>query len=303
MSKKNFYLGGILILLIAASILYKGPFIKWKNGSNKPKNFLAGINADSIDKIEIVKAGKTVVLEKQGDNWKIAGEKNFSVSTKTAADLKNGLGEMAKAELDLASSNKEKKIDYKTDDSGTKIKLMNGNYIAAEFTVGNRSNDFVNVYISQANSKNTYKIAYDVYNLFNKDEWRDMSIFSLDQTKINKIRFQYPDREFTAEKKDGKWAITVPRKMNVSQEKIQNVLSEFAALRAEKIPEQKFSGTGLEKHNLIVQVSGDGIDVTLMIGDKSKDGFYYVKKGDSDNIYLISGAARDDLNKKMEDLK
>lgn len=303
MSKKNLYLGGILILLIIAAVVYQWPFAEWRSGLGKPKNFLAGIDAYKIDKIEIAKGGATVGLERQGDKWKIAGEKDFFAAPDAAAGLQKGLVEIVKADLELASSNKEKKGDFNTDDSGIKVKLIRGGDAAAEFAVGRRSNDFTGAYISEMNSDNTYKINYDIFSLFNRNEWRDLTIFSFDKEKIDKIRFQYPDREFTAEKNDGKWIVAIPQKTDIDQEKIGKVLETISALAAEEIPEQNFSGTGLEKHSIIIQVSGENINGTLMIGDKNKDGFYYAKKGNSDNIYLISGAARDGLHKKMEDLK
>lgn len=303
MSKKNLYLGGILILLIIAAVIYQGPFAEWKSGLSKPKNFLAKIDASKIDKIEIIREGKTIELDKQGDKWKIAGEKDFFAASDAVADLQNKLSEMAKADLDLASSNKEKKADFKTDGSGTKVKLMNGNNIAAEFIAGNRSNDFAGAYIAEINSDNTYKINCDIFNTFNRDEWRDLTVFSLDKEKINKIRFQYPNREFTIEKKDGKWSITIPQKMDINQDKIVKILDAISSLKAEKIPEQNFAGTGLEKHGIIAQIYGENIDSTVMIGDKNKEGLYYAKKGDSDNIYLLSEEQRKELNKKIEDLK
>lgn len=303
MSKKNLYLGGILIILIAAAVIYQGPFAQWRSGLGKPKNFLAAVDFAKINKIEIVKGGETIILDKQGDKWKIAGEKDFFAAPEAAAELKNGLNEIAKADLELASSNKEKKIDFKTDDSGTRVKLMYDGITAAEFIIGNRSNDFRGAYISEINSDSTYKINYDLFSIFNRDEWRDLTIFAFNKENINKIRFQYPDREFTAEKKDGKWLIAIPQKMDVNQDKVEKILDVIASLQAEEIPEQKFAGTGLEKHNIIIQVSGASVNGVVMLGDKNKDGQYYAKKGDSDNIYLISGAARDELNKKMEDLK
>lgn len=291
------------MLLIIAAVVYQGPFAEWRSGLSKPKNFLAKIDASKIDKIEIIREGKTIELDKQGDKWKIAGEKDFFAASDAVADLQNKLSEMAKADLDLASSNKEKKADFKTDGGGTKVKLINRNDTVAEFILGDRSSDYLGAYIAEINSGNTYKINCDIFDLFNRDEWRDLTIFAFDKEKINKIRFQYPDREFTVEKKDGKWSVATPQKMDINQDKIEKILDVVSSLRAEEIPEQNFAGTGLEKHSIIVQISGEGIDSAIMTGGKNKDGQYYAKKGDSDNIYLISGEQRDELNKKIEELK
>ena len=121
---------------------------------------------------------------------------------------------------------------------------------------------------------------------------------------------QYPDREFAIEKvKNGdkeEWQGTLPYKFKVSEEKINKILNIMTSLRATRIPEQKFEGTGLEKHLIIVEASGDDVDSVLMVGDTYKDGeeeLYYAKRGDSDNIYLITKEQRDELDKTIRDLR
>jgi len=140
-------------------------------------------------------------------------------------------------------------------------------------------------------------------NVFVREEWRDLAILSFSQDQASSIRFQYPSRQFTVEKKDNKWAGTLPKPFSVTESKITDVLGVLANLQAEKIPAQDFKGTGLEKNNIIIQVKGDGFDNILMIGDCTKDNLCYAKRGDSDNIYLISKANRDALDKKFTDLK
>ena len=121
--------------------------------------------------------------------------------------------------------------------------------------------------------------------------------------RSNKIRFQYPGSQFTVEKINNQWAGTRPYKFTVSQDKISAVLSVLQNLIATKIPAQTFAGTGLEKHSVIVQVTGNRFDDTIMIGDCTKDNLCYAKTAASDNIYLITKTDRDALNKKITDLQ
>lgn len=309
MNKKNIKLGIILVVLIVFAYLYQGPYQKWKANSVKPKNFLVGINIDEIDKIEISEKGKTTTLEKQkaGENqpqnkWKLAGS-NFNADQSLIDALVNGLKETSKGDLKLASSNKEKKADFQTDESGARLKLSRNGQTAMDFIIGKMSNDFSGAYISKFDSNDTYLAKNNLSSLAATEDWRDKTIFSFAKEKVNKIRFQYPDREFTAEKKDGKWSITIPQKIDINKDKIEKIINDISALRAEKIPEQNFAAAGLEKHSIIVQISGEGIDSAIMVGNKNKEGQYFAKKDDSDNIYLITKEQRDELNKKIEDLK
>ena len=76
-------------------------------------------------------------------------------------------------------------------------------------------------------------------------------------------------------------------------------------LTAISIPEQTFDNTGLEKNNIIVEATGEGINNTIMVGDAEDDeeSRYYIKRGDSDNIYLITKEQRDALDNQIWDLQ
>jgi len=121
----------------------------------------------------------------------------------------------------------------------------------------------------------------------------------------------------SVQKKEYEWKGVAPYEFNVNSDKIQNVLIMMSDLTAAELPEQTFEGTGLEKNSLIVQATGEGIDNTIMIGDlfvpqaehleevktQAQTELYYAKKGDSDNIYLITKEQKDILNNRIIDLQ
>jgi hypothetical protein len=122
--------------------------------------------------------------------------------------------------------------------------------------------------------------------------------------RLDKIRFQYPKRQFTMEKKENKWGGTLPKKFTVNEDKLNAVLSVLENLTAAKIPEQDFKAFGSpEKNGIIIQFSGEQVDQTLMIGNCTKDKLCYVKRGNSDNIYMITKEQRDKLDKQSKDFK
>ncbi|MCK4554661.1 DUF4340 domain-containing protein [Candidatus Parcubacteria bacterium] len=336
MNKRTLILGGILIILIALAYFYQGPIKDWRADLGKPDNFLAIVDVEQIDKIEIVRSGKTTILEKHGDKWKIVGTKGFYVKQDLADSLKSGLDEAVEAVVELASSNKDKKSEFQTDlENGVNVKLIytpdpsqEGNdEVAADFIVGKRGVDFTSTYISEPASDNTYILKANISSLFNRGDWYDKTIFSSDKAKISRIRFQYPTREFTITKTqkyentetlEQEWEGILPYEFSVDAEKIDTILDIMSDLTAVEIPEQNFAGTGLEKNLIIVQAIGEDIDNTLMIGDAYKtaesllgdsaeavddDGLYYAKRGDGDNIYLITKEQRDELDKRIMGLK
>jgi len=304
MSRKNLILGGILVFLIVVAYFFQGPFKKIKNDWGKPDNFLEKIDFDGIDKIEISNNKTETALEKNGERWKIGGTKDFFVKTSVSENLKNNFKEAIKSDFEIASKNKDKKKEFLTDDeNGIKIKIYQNNEVLADFLVGKMASDYKSSYLSKLNIDETYKVNTDLYSVFNQSNWRDNTIFFSNKEKINKVRFQYPNREFTVEKNEEVWKGTIPYDFEVNEEKIEKVLDLMSDLTSVEIPEQKFDGTGLEKNLIIVQATGDSVNNLIMVGEKNEENMYYVKKGDSDNIYLITEDQRDELDKKISNLK
>ena len=303
MNKKNLVLGGILILLATSAYLYQGPIQKWRSSFGKPDNFFAGLNVDEINKMEIERNGEITVLEKIDEKWKIGGTNSFFVKDSIMENVFTVLKNTVNASVELVSENKDKKEEFQTNESGVKVKFSQSDNELIDFVVGKTGNDFSSTYVSLPESEKTYLIKSNLNSAFARSDWYDMTIFSAEKEKIDKIRFQYPTREFTIEKKDDAWSGVLPYTFSVSEEKAGEVLDIMSNLLAAEIPEQIFESTGLDKNLIIIQATGEGIDNTLMIGEANDNNLYYVKRGDSDNIYLITEEQRDKLDKQIRDLR
>jgi hypothetical protein len=302
MSKKNLILGGVLAVLIAFSYIWSGPLQDWKSSKSQEKNFLATISAGDVSRIEIASAGNKTVLEKDGELWRVNGAKDFYVKKEVAASLSTALSEAGLKRLEVVSGLRDKKSSFGADDQGLKVKIVEPGK-TLDFVIGQSTPDLGGTYISSLASEKTYSIGLDLNGLFGREEWRDDTVFSFMKERATKVRFQYGKDSFIVENKENKWAGVSPKKFTVNNEKIVAILGILENLTAAKIPAQDFKGTGLEKNSHIIQVSGEALDVTLMIGDCTKDNLCYVKRGNSDNIYMITKAQKDALNKKMTDLK
>jgi hypothetical protein len=303
MNKKNIILAIILVVLVGGAYLYQNQYKNWRIDKKKTENFFASVKVDDASKIEVTSAGKTVTMEKNGDKWKIVGTKDFYADINSVTVLSDNLKALAKAKIEVASENKDKKQDFETGDNGSTVKLWQGDKEIGSLVIGKLAPDYNSAYFSSVNSDKTYLAPIGLSVYMDPLGWYDKTIFKSAKEKITKLRFQFSNNQYMIEKKNDKWTSTTPKGINIKEEKITEILDIMSNLSAVSIPEQKFAGTGLEKSTIIVQANGDGVDNTIMIGNKSKDGNYYVKKGDSDNIYLISSTQRDSLNKKVTDLK
>jgi hypothetical protein len=304
MSKKNITLLIILVVLAGLAYFYQGPYQKIKEDMAKPKNFFAKIDTGKLDKVEIRKVFATTTLEKVDERWKVGETKDFYVNKAMLDSLLKVLTDAKSGELELASTNKDKKADFNTDDlQGTMVNLYENGKNTLTFIIGKIGPDYTTTYISKPGDNNTYKINVILASGFEQQDFRDSTVFTSEKDKITKIRFQYPNREFTVEKKNGKWEGTIPYKFPVNQDKLGKVADIMSGLVSSGIPEQNFKGTDLEKNSMIIEATGEGINNTLMVGKNNGKDEFYAKKGSSDNIYLITNAQKADLDKKIETLK
>lgn len=314
MNKKNLVLGGILVVLLVLVYLYQGPL----QNQGQENNFLSNVNAEEVDRIEITRENATTTtLIKEGDSrWQVKGEGDFYVISDVAGELEDKLGELVEADFELVSTNKDKKDEFHTnEDSGTRVVLYRDGEQVADFISGRTDSSVLNsTYVSRFDSSETYSVqGVNVTSVMSRNDWRSKVIFDSTQEDMNKVRFQYPDREFMVEKMEEEgtttttWQGVEPRQFEVSEEKMDEVLQIMTDLEATRIPEQTFEGTGLSEHLIIVEASGDDTSNTIMVGTKDgKEGekdLYYAKKGSSDNIYLITGEQRDKLDQTMASLQ
>ncbi|MBD3248049.1 DUF4340 domain-containing protein [Candidatus Falkowbacteria bacterium] len=303
MSKKNLILGGILIVLIIFAYIQQGPLQRWKENSRKPDNFMAVLDPDMIDKIEIEQNDKeTVVIEKEDKGWKVVGTKDFYVNNSVINEVKQTIKKMSEAELEVVSKNENKKKEFETDDSGIKLKISQSGS-DHRLMIGKTTPDLSSSYISRPEDEKTYYLDVNARSVFSRDDWRDDQLFSFMPERIKSIRFQYPDREFMAEKIDNQWQGTKPEDFEVDIEKLDEILKTMGSLKAVEIPEQTFEGTSLEKHNIIIEAKDTLTNYIIMVGDANEDGQYYAKRGSSDNIYLITEKDHDMLDKNLEDIE
>jgi hypothetical protein len=316
MSKKNLLLGGILVVLVVLAFIKEGPLKDWQEKSSKPKNILAEIMVDQVSRIDINYRGTETTIEKMGDKWLVAGTKDFYLKDELVNTVQTALNESVKAEVEVVSTNKDKKDEFSTtDETGARVKLMQGETVIKELLIGKTGPDFTSTYVSLDDIDETYAVKANLNNAFWRSDWYNREIFNNDSEKIDKIRFQYPTREFTVEKGEDGWSGTLPYIFSVDEDKLRGAINVMSNLQAREIPPQSFEGTGLEKNLIIVQATGEDVDNVLMVGEaKANDvedeeegaeenTLYYVKRGDSDNIYLITKDQRDELDKQIGDLR
>jgi hypothetical protein len=301
MKKNNLILAAVLLVLIGLAFAYQGPIKAWRERASQPKNFLASIDFAKVDKVEIGPGGKTVLV-RQGDDWKVGTDKKAANASPGAIEqMLDQLKTAQQKPLELASTNKDRKAEFQTDSSGIEVSFYQGDNKTI-IIVGKMTSDYASAYLSRPDDDSTYRAAQaNLQSVFAAEEWRDLAIFKGgDSAKVQKLRLQFPDKQFVLEKKGEDW---FEGKNKLNKDKVSKIIARMTELTAAKIPAQDFKPSGLDKSSLIIQATGGDVDNTLMIGKADAQKQYYAKRGDGDMIYLISQADRDELNKKPDQLK
>lgn len=295
--KKNYILIIILLLLSVLAYIYQGPLKKWREEASRPQNFFSEARADDIDRIYIKNGYGEINIVKNDNLWFVEEkEKKFEASAELIKTFMEDIRKISSSSLELVSEKKEKATEFQTDDSGIILRLYSQNNQLIDVIAGKMTSDFTSSFVRKNGGSETYKTSgINLSSLLAAKEWRETKIFSFDPSKINKIRLQYPDKQSIYEKRGNDW---FDGKNKVSSSGIDQLIAMISGLVSSEIPKQDFKPAGLDKSKLIVQVSGEDIDKTLMIGNE-KDNKYYVKKGDSDNIYLIGKDVGDRLIKNI----
>ena len=241
---------------------------------------LKAINKQNLGRIELSRGADLVVLEKNGNLWKINSSK---VAQNAIEDLLNGI--FIGQEPDVTAQTDKRHTDLGvTPDQATKVKLS----------------DKISLLIGKADYPGVFarfegdNVVYLLKNLdssritLDAGDWLDKIIFSVDINKLQKLTFNQKNKDLSVSKKDGKWIIEENGK-EVVKEKIDSLILDISTIDAQSVVQ---SNTELSEYNstpdLKLFITFDGGTETLELF-KGKSG--YLVKRDSDEQQFITSEA------------
>lgn len=227
----------IKILLLIFAVLIAIYFLFFRTGERistekiDAKLFVA--DSSKIDKIEIVRNNETIVLEKQGDKWKITKPIDYPADTNSVypmlKDLKNFRVES------VASENPSKLSNFIDSSNNTQVSTYQEGKLLGTFILG-KAQGFQNAYIKRPD-ENRVLLASEIspFN-FNKQlkDLRNKHITSIVPITVSRIDFKSTDSNnvnFSAIKDSlGIWRIDGD---SVSTSLMDGFLNTFSNLNAE----------------------------------------------------------------------
>lgn len=222
----------IVILVVLAIAAY---FALQREGemstSATSGRMLVDYDSTAVDKIEITSPSNSVVLEKQAGVWMLTSPIRYKADEIIVTTL---VGKGRKIEIsNTISTNPEKQGVYQVDSTGTLVKIYERGALKAAFHVGKASPSYTETYV-RLDGSNDVQLAREILgSTFNKQtkDWRDKSIFKMDESAIKNVKFQYGDTTFTLSLHDSLWLVD---KDSANQTAVKPLLTALAGIQADE---------------------------------------------------------------------
>jgi hypothetical protein len=196
--KNLFILAGVLIFLVI--IAY---FVTSERGERtttyKLEEKIIKIDSAAVDKLEIEKNGKKIVLQKEGVNWNITSPINYPAVNSA---ISNALFTLKNYKItSKVSENPSNKDKFGFNDTNvTKITVYQGGNSVGQLLVGNTGPGNAQSYIKKIDGNEIFLAEDFIWNYVVKNdlsEWRDKLIVSIPKGSIKQIDFVSKDENYS----------------------------------------------------------------------------------------------------------
>ncbi len=250
-------------------------------------------DADKITKLEIKNASKTdVVLEKDGDSWKVTKPVNFAANQQNVKSLLDNLKELKFK--DVIDTGKTLYATYELDDDkAVHVEAWKGADKAVDLFFGKsgtrgqmtRVTDKDGVWVTSGYS--SYLYTRDV------KDWRDRDILKFEDANVVSVALENKNGKFSFSKNGEDWSGTFKGKTIAAfdPEKVKDLIRAYKALTADDFADDKSpSDTGLDKPEATVAftLKDNAGTPKIAVGKVSSGTSHYAQKEGSPTVFVLS---------------
>jgi hypothetical protein len=178
--KEYFMLAGVLVALILYLDLHRSDRTHYK----LPE--MTKVSGKQISKLEVDKAGKTLVLNKKDNTWYI-GAKEYPADS---AKVKKMLDVIEELNLTALVSESKNYVRYDlTHDKKITVKAWQGKTLSREFDIGKAATTYQHTFVKLADDPNVYHAIGNFRGKFDQtvDALRDKTVLSFTEKAIREI--------------------------------------------------------------------------------------------------------------------
>jgi hypothetical protein len=267
------------------------------SSASLPDVKLATEDVDKITKIQIKNAGKgEVVLEKQGDGWKLTKPVEYAANQQNVKSLLDNLKELKIK--DTIDSSKNQYATYELDDDkSVHVQVFKDATKSLDLFFGKsgtrgqmtRLSDKDGIYVASGYSSYLYTRELK--------DWRDRDVLKFEDGNVISATLTNENGAFSFSKSDDKWTGTLKGKpiTNLDPEKVKDMLRAFKALTAEDFADGKGpTDTGLDKPaTLTFTLKDNGGTQKIDVGKTSTGSSRYAQKDSNPTVFILSSYAAD----------
>lgn len=258
---------------------------------------------EGLTKVEIVREGETIVLEKSGAEWKLTSPIKFLAAANVMAEVETlfsraQIVDQSRVVADgsgavgLSDGATPKPLKLTLTAGGAVTKLTVGRTVNVEQTGKALS------WVQPDGSDRAYRVGTDLRSVFDKSakEFRELQLTDFEADKVTELTFDGPNR-LRLVKKGETWEAAEPANATVDSELVGRIVPTIVKLRGTEIVEGSTAvsaGIDTTKRSLTIK-AGDKA-VTLRLGsavepasaEPSEGGkkFYLMREG-LDAVYLV----------------
>lgn len=217
-----------LVLVVIVYFFFRG---KDKISTQKVDEKLFEADSSKIEKVEIIKTGGTIVLEKIGGTWMVTAPVNHPADTTAITPILSNLKNF-KIESEI-SSNPAKYSTYLDSVNNTRVNVYQEGKMIGTFILGKSAMGGDNSYIQKEPGKEIFLASKLMQTNFTKavKDFRNKLMFSVPSFQINSITFKSDDSlkyEFKMQKDTtGRWFIGADSIAKNTADGFLNLLANF----------------------------------------------------------------------------
>lgn len=278
MKNKNLFLLS-LIFAVLVGLFFVQTYLPeiWPKSSPYLKK-MGTANKKELVRIEISNNKSNIVLNKDGNTWKL---NSIKVSPAAIEGLINGLFVTTEPETVAQTDKKHKEFEV-TNEAATRIKLSE----ALSLLVGKANYPGVFARFDGDNTVYLLKKLDPSQITTTEQVWLDKTVFAAVPEKILKLVFTKGNKEYILEKKDGKW-LNSGNSKEADKEKMDGLLAQILSLNAQSVVTKDIPITDYSASpEMKVVITPDGGTETLELS-KGKD-TYLVKRLSDGEQFIVA---------------
>lgn len=272
-----------LVLVVVLAVLALAAFLVMQrpgetSTSGRSGDMLVEYDSAAVDKLEIIASGGSITLEKEAGTWMLVSPFRYRADV---AAVTGAVGQGRRLELSsLVSTNPGKQSLFLVDSTGTLVKVFEKGVERAAFRVGKPGSTFTETYVRREGSDEVHLVEGMLTATFVRqpNDWRDKKVFSLQESQITSVRFQFGDTTFTLSLADSLWRIGGD---SVAQPTVTSFLTSLSNFQADEFIDSTVSP--LPKLTAVLEVAGTQIRFHW-----NKEGsWYYVQSSQSPQLFKV----------------